>query len=404
MSGGTSGKAALVIAGPALAAFVPIAVVPALPAMAEAFNFHGGTDGALIAQFVMSAPSVMILLGAPLGAFATERFGRRNCLLTALLAFSLFGAAGAVVSNLFALIATRLVLGLASGVTMGLSITFAGDFFEGEQRERVLGYAAAGSSVSSVILLALGGWLVEWGGWHAPFYFYLVGLVAFAIAWGTVRGAAGSEVKERAAPAERSLVSLFLQLWPAYLLVVFLSAGVFMLTVQGPFLLETNGISSAGTRGMILSFYSLTAFAASMTYGFLRRRLGIRQILVFTALTMGIGIAAASVARTIAAFLLVDFTVGIGAGLTDPAINSVVLSRAPEAARARASGFAISAFFVGQFLTPLLTDPMRRTFGIDVAFVSLGGLLIVIAGVVLNATYFSTPPATGWTAQETGSR
>lgn len=401
MKGGERAQAALVIAGPALAAFVPIAVVPALPAMAQAFNLHQSNNGALVAQLVMSAPSVMILFGAPLGAFASERFGRRKCLLTALMAFSLFGVAGVVVSNLFVLIATRLVLGLATGVSMGLSITFAGDYFAGEQRERVLGYAAAGSSVFSVILLALGGWLVEWGGWHAPFYFYLVGLVAFGLAWSALGGPTQSEVKERVAAPERSLGSLFRELWPAYLLVVFLSAGVFMLTVQGPFLLESNGISSAGTRGMILSLYSLTAFSASMTYGFLRRRLGIRQILVLTALSMGIGIAAASVVRTAAAFILVSFTVGIGAGLTDPAINSVVLARAPEAARARASGFAISAFFVGQFLTPILTDPLRRTLGIEGAFVALGGLLIAIAGVVLNAAYFSTSPASPWVAQKT---
>ena len=400
MRGGARAKAALVIAGPALAAFVPIAVVPALPAMAQAFNLNGSTNGALIAQLVMSAPSVMILFGAPLGAFASERFGRRRCLLTALMAFALFGAAGAVVSNLFVLIATRLVLGLATGVSMGLSIAFAGDYFAGEHRERVLGYAAAGSSIFSVVLLALGGWLVEWGGWHAPFLFYLVGLAAFGIAWVVVDGPTQSEVKERLAAPERSLVSLFRDLWPAYLLVVFLAAGVFMLTVQGPFLLESNGIASAGTRGMILSLYSLTAFSASMTYGFLRRRFGIRQILVLTALSMGVGIAAAAAVHTAATFTLVGFTVGIGAGLTDPAINSVVLARAPEAARARASGFAISAFFVGQFLTPILTDPLRRTLGIEGAFVALGALLIVISGVVLNAAYFSTSPATHWAAQK----
>jgi MFS family permease len=397
MSAMNRAAAALVIAGPSLAAFVPITVVPALPSMAREFGAAG--DGALLAQLVMSAPSAMILFGAPMGAFVSERVGRRNCLLAALLVFSLSGVAGLWISDPYLLIATRVLLGLATGVTMGLSITFAGDYFEGEQRERVLGYAAAGSSLFSVFLLGLGGWWVQWWGWHAPFCFYLAGLVPFLIAWLAMDRIVPSELRERVAAPERTVKSVLRLLWPAYLLVIFLSTGLFMLTVQGTFLLEANGISSPGARGMILSLYSLTAFAASMTYGYLRRRLGAREILVLTALSMGVGLAAAGAVHSVAGFILVIVTVGIGAGLTDPVINSVVLARAPQSARARASGFAISAFFVGQFLTPLLTDPIRRLWGIAAAFWVHGALLILIAVMVLNTVYFAIGGVTVLAAQ-----
>jgi len=396
---GVAAKAALVVAGPSLAAFVPIAVVPALPSMAEAFA--GGNNGAFIAQMIMAAPSVMILCGAPLGAFISERMGRRNCLLAALWVFTLSGSAGLLISDLYSLIVTRLLLGLATGVTMGLSITFAGDFFVGEQRERVLGYAAAGSSLFAVILLALGGWLVQWRGWHAPFCFYLAGLIPLLIAWRVMdRSRTPSELTEQAAVPQRELRHVLRILWPAYLLVIFLSTGLFMLTVQGTFLLEANGIASPAARGLILSLYSLTALAASLSYGLLRRYLGTREVLILTALSMGIGLAGAAAVHSVAGFILVGFTVGVGAGLTDPAINSIVLARAPEAARARATGLGISAFFIGQFLTPLLTDPLRRTFGIEGAFIAEGALLLLIAAILCNAGYFARGPATKPTWQK----
>jgi MFS family permease len=174
-------KVAIVLSGPALAALVPIAVVPALPAMAKVFAADG--DGVLFAQLIQALPSALILFGAPLGAFLSERFGRRACMLTSMLVFVLCGCSGLIVSDFPLLVGLRLILGLVTGIMMGLSITFAGDYFEGDTRERILGYAAASSSVVSVVIVFAGGWLVEWFGWRAPFAFYAFGLATFAVAW-----------------------------------------------------------------------------------------------------------------------------------------------------------------------------------------------------------------------------
>ena len=226
-------KVSIVLSGPALAALVPIAVVPALPAMAKVFAADG--DGVLLAQLIQALPSTLILFGAPLGAFLSERFSRRTCMLTAMLLFVVCGCSGLVVTDFTLLVGSRLILGLATGIMMSLSITFAGDYFEGDARERVLGYAAASSSVVSVVIVFAGGWLVEWFGWRAPFAFYAFGLVTFAVAWRGITGPTRSEVKERQASPERRIDHLLRLLWPAYLLCMLLATGVFMLSVQGRF-------------------------------------------------------------------------------------------------------------------------------------------------------------------------
>ena len=141
---------------------------------------------------------------------------------------------------------------------------------------------------------------------------------------------------------------------------------------------------------MILSVYSLTALSFSASYGFLRRVLSIRKLLTITAFSMGIGLFAASMVQGVPAFLVIIVIVGIGAGLTDPAVNSIVLARAPEAGRARAIGVVVSAFFIGQVLTPAFTDPVRRFYSIGHAFAFEGVLLLAVGIVVLLSAYFAS--------------
>ena len=64
-------KACIVIAGPTLVALIPMAAAPALPAMAQAFKDSG--NGALFAQLVVTAPAIMVILGAPLAGILTVR-------------------------------------------------------------------------------------------------------------------------------------------------------------------------------------------------------------------------------------------------------------------------------------------------------------------------------------------
>ena len=294
-----------------------------------------------------------------------------------------------MISSFSLLVSLRLVLGLATGVIMGLSITFAGDYFEGDTREKVLGYAAASSSAVSVVIVFAGGWLVEWFGWRAPFGFYIFGLVTFAIAWKGITAPTRSEIKEHAPSEDRAIGNLLRLLWPAYLLVLLLATGVFMLSVQGPFILEARGIVSAGERGMILSVYSAAAFIFSMSYGYLRAMLSSRAILAVTAFSMGVGLLVCATAAGVSTFIMVGLIVGIGAGLTDPAVNSIILARAPESGRARAVGAVVSAFFIGQVLTPVISDPVRRYFGIGAAFALEGMLLLAVGIMVLMNAYFA---------------
>lgn len=365
-------KTFVVVAGPALIALIPMAAVPAMPAMAA--HFASGGDGAFFAQMVMTVPAILLILSATLAGFVAEIVGRRKVLLFALVLFAVAGVSALFVPNAITLIASRMVLGLAGGAILTTSFALAGDY-HGAARERVLGYAGAAAAVAAIIALIVGGKMVDMFGWRGPFILYLSSLAVFAVALGAVK--AHQHVKH-----EHGFWSPIRLLWKFLLLTMVLVIGVFMPGIQGPFLLQAEGVSSAVVQGGVIAASSLAAALAAGSFGYMRRHFSIRALLIGTAVCLGAGSAAIVVLHGTIAIALGFAIIGIGAGLVEPIVMTIVLSRAPETMHPRAVGMLLSAVFLGQFLNPLFLNPLRVSFGIHNTFFVIGLMFLLLAAAI----------------------
>ncbi|WP_158091145.1 MULTISPECIES: MFS transporter [unclassified Pseudomonas] len=365
-------KAAVVVAGPALVALIPMAAAPALPDMAQYFSDSG--DGALLAQLVMTVPAITVIVAAPLMGYLAERIGRRVTLLVSLLLFALSGSCTASFSDPFWIIAARLLLGVAGGGLLTVSFALAGDF-QGNSRERVLGFAGAGAALMAIVAMIAGGYLVDLLGWRGPFTLYLLSIPVLLLGWGITTVRNSSTLSQ-----EKLQLS---SLWPLYLLTILFSIGLFMPGIQGPFLLEADGVHSATARGMILSAYSLMAAVAAGCYGSLRRHMAPNYVLILTSLALGGGCIMMALAQSTAGLVLGCVITGIGAGLVEPITVSLVLAKAPVTMRGRAVGLLLSAVFLGQFLNPLAVGPLRSSYDIHGAFYAVGATFIMLAVLVM---------------------
>ena len=373
----TAAKTFVAVAGPSLISLVPMAVAPALPAMAERFA-HGG-DGALFAQMVMAVPALMIIVAASLSGFLAERMGRRTVLLSALLLYALAGLACLFVPDSRTLIAARLVLGFAAGAIMTSSLSLVADFPPGPVRDRVLGFASAGAAFMAVLALTLGGVLVEAFGWRGPFILYALSLPILAVAVHAVQSQVRSPSDPKA--GRRRVLPL---LWPVYLLTLVLTVGLFMPGIQGPFLLQVEGITNAATQGMILASYSLTAAVVAACYGRIAGMLSMRARIAVAALGLGLGGMAMALLHGGPLTLALGCAItGAGAGLVEPVTVSLVLQRAPVALQTRAIGLLLSAVFLGQFLNPLVVNPLRSSLGIHGAFIAVGVVFLALSALAL---------------------
>lgn len=244
---------------------------PLLPDLADAFGVDRGAIG--LVQAAVSIPGV--LLSALIGYLA-DRLGRRRVVLTSLLIFATFGAAGFLARSYWSLVAVRFIQGIGTSGILGLGIVLVADLFEGTERTRVMGFNLTGVTTVNMLGPVLSGAIGE-GGVFRPFLIFLVGypLAMWASRMPTdpprsaespLRhlGAAIATMKR-----ERTLTD-FVGILGATVAATVLLHG-FGYTTTPLFLDEVFGIGSSG-RGLILASFQVGTVMAAVQIGRLRAR------------------------------------------------------------------------------------------------------------------------------------
>jgi MFS family permease len=373
----------VLLSGGALAAMVQLAILPSLTQIATRFSGGGGgaIDGATIAQLVTTIAAPTIILGAPLVGWLAGRVGKRRVLLVSAILFALSGAIGAVMPDIWTMLISRMVLGLASAGLGTSAMSFINDYYAPEKRDRLIGwYALLGGGGALIVLLAAGA-LAEMD-WRAPFALYLVGLAVFALALPTIREVERADPIEATA-GEGSIAGASGMM----LMIVLISIVMYMATIQGPFLLQAKGMGSPAIQAAMADVTTVGSMVGAYLFGLLRPRLGFSPILFILLLSLGVGTVGFGLAGGIAPIAVFAAFSGLGAGFMTPLMQSAILNIVPPSAVTRALGLSFSCIFLGQFLHPFVLAPLRAAAGIEGAFIWVGGatLLGALAALLWRA-------------------
>jgi MFS family permease len=349
-------------------------VVPALQLIAA--EFGGSGDAVLSAQFVVTlAPIGMALSGLLAGMIVSTR-NLRNTMFLALGICTVAGLMQLFVHSYYLLLASRFVLGFSAVVADVAMTSILAAQFGGALRSKLIGYRQAISSIGTVSTMLLGGWLAQHYGWRAPgIMFVLPGILLILSFIAFDRPI----VLERAG-SEGEKFSVW-QLWPLLALSLIMSIGHTMPSFQMPFLLKDNGITSAVLVSRVPALSSAISILAAFAFGFVYARLG-AWTLVTAAILMGAGFIGAGLVPTYELVLLCVVIEGIGAGWTMPFFLNRILDKVSPSQRSSAIGLVQASLFLGHFLNPLLTAPVRLSLGIHATFVTVGAALILVAVLI----------------------
>ena len=312
---------------------VLLAIAPGLLDMAQVFGTHQ-------AQLIQTLPTLLMIAGAASAGLIAERLGRRMTLILFLFVFALAGGFGFIATTVAVMLVSRAVLGLAAGVMLTTIYATIGEYYEGPRRERVLGYMSTAASLASVCMLALGGHLVEKFGWRSPFLLYLLGAALIPVA--ATAMARGKTVRA----GVRLSWAPVLAVWPLYALLSAYTTGVFMLAIQGPFLLQAHGVTAPSTIGALLSVSSIFGALGGFCYGFMRRWLSFLGMFVWISVMMGTGLLLAVWAPGNGWFVFASLVTGLGIGVVEATIASEIMLRVPEPLHDRALGLNVAALFL----------------------------------------------------------
>lgn len=367
--------AIVMVFGTSFMSLVVVALSPVLPEIAA--HFGQGRDGKFVAQLIQVAPSIGIILGAPASGWMVERAGSRPFLLTILTLFGLAGSAGLYLDNIWTLVASRLLLGIAAAGIVTATLFMIGEYFDAEGRARVLGYQSAVGAAAAMATILVAGQIADFGGWRAPFAIYLVAFPLVVVAAFAIPAAPPRRHGPKQAGDRSSIVSLL----PLLALIVALFVGSYMSTIQMSFLLAGDGVIKPSTQSFVIFAGALMVTAGSAFYGAIRLRLGDRWTLRLCGALLGVGIVTMGLGHVVPLVALGCAISGIGIGIMNPQVNNMLIAGAPQNARGRAVGLGYTARYLGNFLNPVAVHPLAVAFGIHAAFVIVGALFLAGASV-----------------------
>ena len=156
-----------------------IAIVgPALPAIRNQLGFDSSEAASIFTVYILVA-----LIGAPLLASFSDRWGRRRVFVACLLLFGLGSLLVAVSTGLGPLLAGRALQAFGAGGTFPVAGAVIADSFPVERRGRALGLIGAVFGLAFVIGPVIGGIFLQWS-WRWLFVVnipLIAGLIVMAV-------------------------------------------------------------------------------------------------------------------------------------------------------------------------------------------------------------------------------
>lgn len=359
-------------------------IAPALPSMQRHFE---DADATLVGLLLTLPGLAIALLAIPLGR-VVDRIDRRMVLAGGGAVYAIAGSAGLYLDDLYALLASRALLGVSVAAVMTSATALIADYFDGIERGRFLGIQASFMSFGGVLFLLAGGALADWS-WRGPYVVYLAAVPVMVLALVLPKPTPVVSTMTTQAEGETPWLAIFgLGVAAFAAMIVF-----YTIPVQVPFDLERRLHLGGSAAGLAIAVGTLTGGIASLLFGKLVVRYGSFVLLGATFFALGLGLAGVGLVSSYAGVLVAIGVGGVGMGLMMPNLSQWTVRLAAPAHRATAIGVIVMGVFFGQFASPLVSHPLVSSLGGPSAFLTLGGISSAIGIVVLLRGLLAEPIA-----------
>ncbi len=359
-------------------------VAPVLPEMVQQLNLNPG-----LAAHLVSIHCLTNALFSPLLGILADRVGRVRVLIASLLLYALSGTAGAFMRSIESLLATRSLLGIASGGIAAASLGLLAGMDEGQARSQALGQATSTLTIAGIFFPLLGGWVGS-SNWQFTFYLYGLGLPLAIFVALILRTKQSVQKKANAVPTRDKIRQVFSNQSVLWLLLTLGLASIVMYSVviyTPLYLKQTIGVGAV-LNGVVLASRAVGAAAIS---AFGARQLA-KNIGTERSIAVGFGLMALTLAtipllRELGLILITAMLFGVGFGIVMPNLYSILANLAPTELRASVLAAGTGAGFLGQFLCPILLGSALHYGGLEAIFYTSASLSAAAAVIlVLFAT------------------
>lgn len=363
-----------------------VLLAPVLPGILAEFSGVPGHE--YWVPMILTIPALCIALLSTFAGLLGDVFGRRRLLMASFVIYAVVGVAPVFLHDLWAILISRVGVGIAEAMIMVLSTTMIGDYFKGQARDKWLAAQTAFASLSALVFFNIGGQLGSFG-WRTPFWVYLSALLMLALVLAFTWEPKGDAPRGQAGDVHKRAPSVGWAGFPwarmLLILAVTVYGAIFFYTVQiqASAGLAVLGVTNPARAGFLTSVASIGVPLGTFAYS----RIGrwpVQRLLLIEFGFLAVGFLLMGRASSSSGFVVGCFVNQLGAGLLLPTLLVWAMSLLAYEVRGRGAGMWQSAFALGQFLSPVVvTFAATHTGGLQNAFAMLSGGAVLGLLVVL---------------------
>lgn len=333
----------LLLIGSCMPVLGAVLLSPVLPRMEDHFRQVPGAH--VLVSVALTLPALLIAVGAPFAGSMTDRFDRKRLLIIAMAAYSIFGTAPLYLDSLYAILATRALVGVCEAAIMTCCTTLIADYWSGSARVRYLGLQTLITVLAATVFVLVAGVLGA-GSWRSVFWLYAVAGVAAVpmvkLLWQPEGNA--DHGAQAAAPWPWRQIAL-----PA---VISLVGGMifYTLTVQLAYVLDDAGMTSSAAIGGVTAIMSLATAVGAGLFPKLAR-IGARNLLFGEFVLTGAGLLLVFATGSVPVITAGALITGLGDGLLIPTLVTWAVGKLPFAQRGRGTGIWTGSLFLDSFFS-----------------------------------------------------
>jgi MFS family permease len=352
-----------------------------LPAIQD--HFRSVPNIGFLVRLLQTFPALFIVISAPIAGILIDRQGRKRILILGTILYGITGVSAFFMRSIWGILVSRALLGIGSAIIYTDTTALISDYFEDQERAKFLGVQTGVMAMSGVVFPLLGGILTDIG-WNFTFLTYGAAFLYLPLAFIFIFEP--FRVADQKNHAHQKLN--WLSAIPSLPLTVifgltFLGQIIFFVTpVQLPFYLRDLNISSSIIISVFVAAISLSMSLSGFAYGWVKKQLSYPLIVSLSFGLAAIGYLMSGIYQHHGVIMVGILVAGFGLGLNNPNMVSWLADFTPESLRGRVLGSRLTFNFLGQFLSPIVVQPLIAANGIPSAYIAtavLSGLIMFIS-------------------------
>ncbi|MDD3269603.1 MAG: MFS transporter [Syntrophomonadaceae bacterium] len=328
------------------------AVAPGLSEINRVFAGYSPT----VVKLVISLPPLLIIPFSLLSGLLSSVISKKNLLIAGLLIYLVGGAGAAFVDSMLPLLLFRAVLGMGTGIILPLSTGLIADFYDGDQRSKMLGFSSASNCLGTILANLAAGILVAIN-WHYIFYVYFLAIPVLLMVIPFIEGQAPPS---KVAGGKVSDIPKELILWALAAFLVMLA--FFGVVTNLALLIDNRNLGGSQVAGIVFALNSLCMLLSGAFFLNVQKKLQMFYS-SFMLFLMAAGYAGLMLAGSLPLLIVSVILSGLGTGLAFPFIMNQASRYAREDNSIVIMGIVSSSAFLGQFFSPLILDNVPNITG-----------------------------------------